>query len=42
MYVFSDRPHASMLRDFPLSPPWLKVAKHLVDPMPAAVQVISY
>jgi hypothetical protein len=37
--VFSDRPHVGMLHDFALSPPWLKVASHLVDPMPAAVQV---
>jgi hypothetical protein len=39
-YVFSNIPHPGMLADFPVSPfpPWLQIAPHLVDPMPAAIQ----
>lgn len=37
-YVFTDRPHAKMLRDFPLTPSFMKIAKHLIDPIPASIQ----
>jgi hypothetical protein len=40
-YVFSDFPSAAMLRDFPLVPPFLRVAPHLVDPTPSSVQYVA-
>jgi hypothetical protein len=37
-YVFTDRPHSKMLKDFLLTPTFLRIAKHLVDPIPASIQ----
>jgi len=37
-YVFSNRPTDAMMADFPLVPPFLRLAPHLVDPSPGSVQ----